>query len=168
MSKKILNSIISFKFLSQLCGIIAAALGILAIMGWLMGWRTLSSIRADYIPMAPNTALSFIVLGISLCALITEKKQGLKLSKIGATVIFVLSLIRFAEFSVNINLNVDRWIFQAPSEKLGLIPVGQMALPTTINFLFASAALFLASSLKNIGLWVALKGCYLSQQPLLV
>ena len=149
MSKKILNSIISFKFLSQLCGIIAAALGILAIMGWLMGWRTLSSIRADYIPMAPNTALSFIVLGISLCALITEKKQGLKLSKIGATVIFVLSLIRFAEFSVNINLNVDRWIFQAPSEKLGLIPVGQMALPTTINFLFASAALFLASSLKK-------------------
>jgi two-component system NtrC family sensor kinase len=149
MSKRILTGFFSLRFSSQLCGIIAAALGILAIMGWLMGWRTLSSIRADYIPMAPNTALSFIVLGISLCALITEKKQGLKLSKIGATVIFVLSLIRFAEFSVNINLNVDRWIFQAPSEKLGLIPVGQMALPTTINFLFASAALFLASSLKK-------------------
>ncbi len=149
MSKKILISIISFKFSSQFCGIIAAALGALTIAGWLTGWRTLSGIRADYIPMAPNTALSFIVLGISLCTLTTERRWGLKLSRIGATVIFVLSLIRFTEISVNINLNVDRWIFQAPSEKLGLIPVGQMALPTALNFLFASAALFIASSLKK-------------------
>jgi PAS domain S-box-containing protein len=143
------SSLISFKFFSKLCGLIAAALGLVAIVGWLMGWRILTSIRADYIPMAPNTALSFIVLGLSLCSLITERKRGLKLSRIGATVIIVLSLIRFTELSVNINLNVDRWIFQVPEEKLGLIPVGQMALPTALNFLFAGVALFLASFLKK-------------------
>jgi hypothetical protein len=96
-------SLISFRFFSQLCGLIAAGLGVVAIVGWLMGWRILSGIRADYIPMAPNTALSFIVLGISLCALVTERKWSLKLSRIGATVIFVLSLIRFTEISININ-----------------------------------------------------------------
>jgi PAS domain S-box-containing protein len=143
------SSLSSFKFFSKLCGLIAAALGLVAIVGWLMGWRILTSIRADYIPMAPNTALSFIVLGLSLCSLITERKRGLKLSRIGATVIIVLSLIRFTELSVNINLNVDRWIFQVPEEKLGLIPVGQMALPTALNFLFAGVALFLASFLKK-------------------
>ncbi|MCL5421159.1 MAG: PAS domain S-box protein, partial [Nitrospirae bacterium] len=143
------HSLIPFKFFSQLCGLIAAGLGVVAIVGWLTGWRILSGIRTDYIPMAPNTALSFIVLGISLCALLTERKRGLTLSRIGATVIFVLSLIRSTEISVNINLDVDRWIFQVPSEKLGLIPVGRMALPTALNFLFASVALFLASSLKR-------------------
>ena len=149
MTAKSNSSLVSFRFFSQLCGLIAAALGVVAIVGWLMGWRILTSIRADYIPMAPNTALSFIILGISVCTLITERKCGLKLSRFGATVIFVLSLIRFTEFTVNINLNVDRWIFQVPGEKLGLVPVGQMALPTTLNFLFASVALFLASSLKK-------------------
>lgn len=153
MSKKILTGVISFKFSSQLCGTIAAVLGALAIVGWLMGWDVLTGIRTDYIPMAPNTALSFIILGISFCVLVTEKKQGLKLSKVGAAIVFVLSLIRFAEFSVNINLNVDQWIFKIPGEKLGLIPVGRMALPTAINFLFASAALFLASYLKKN--WIA-------------
>ena len=143
------HSLIPSKFFSQLCGLIAAGLGVFAIVGWLMGWRILSGIRADYIPMAPNTALSFIVLGISLWALITERTWGLKLSRIGATVIFVLALVRFTELSGNINLNVDRWIFQVSSEKLGLIPVGRMALPTALNFLFASVALFLDSSLKR-------------------
>jgi len=143
------HSLIPSKFFSQLCGLIAAGLGMVAIVGWLTGWRILTGIRADYIPMAPNTALSFIVLGVSLYALITERKPALKLSRIGAAVIFVLSLIRFTEISVNINLNVDRWIFQVPSDKLGLVPVGQMVLPTALNFLFASVALFLASSLKR-------------------
>ncbi|MBI5749612.1 MAG: PAS domain S-box protein [Nitrospinae bacterium] len=147
------HSLIPSAFFSQLCGLIAAGLGVVAIAGWLTGWRILSGIRADYIPMAPNTALSFIVLGISLFALLTERRWGLKLSRIGVTVVFALSLIRFAEFSVNINLNVDRWIFQVSSEKFGLIPVGQMALPTALNFLFASVALFLASSLKKH--WIA-------------
>ena len=143
------HSLIPSKFFSQLCGLIAAGLGMVAIVGWQTGWRILTGIRADYIPMAPNTALSFIVLGVSLYALITERKPALKLSGIGSALILVLSLIRLIELSVNINLNVDRWIFQVPSEKLGLIPVGQMALPTALNFLFASAALFLASSLKR-------------------
>lgn len=142
-------SLISFKFFSQLCGLIVAGFGVVAIVGWLMGSRILTGIRADYIPMAPNTALSFIVFGISLIALITERKRGLKLSRLGAAMVFVLSLVRFTEISVNINLNVDQWIFQVPGEKLGLIPVGQMALPTALNFLFASVALFLASSLKR-------------------
>ena len=143
------HSLIPSKFFSQLCGLIATGLGGIAIAGWLMRWRILTNIRADYIPMAPNTAISFIVLGISLCAFITERKWGLILSRFGATVIFVLSLIRFTEFNININLNVDQWIFKVPSEKLGLIPVGQMALPTALNFIFASIALFLAASLKR-------------------
>ena len=143
------HSLIPSKFFSQLCGLIAAGLGGIAIVGWLMKWRILTNIRADYIPMAPNTAISFIVLGISLCAFITERKRGLILSRFGAAVILVLSLIRFTEFNININLNIDQWIFKVPSEKLGLIPVGRMALPTALNFIFASVALFLAASLKR-------------------
>lgn len=124
-----------------------------AIAGWLMEWRILAGMRPDYIPMAPNTALSFIVLGISLCTLVTERKWGLKLSRLGAALILILALVRFAEFHTNMNLDVDQWIFQVPGEKLGLVPVGRMALPTALNFLVASVALFLASCSKTH--WIA-------------
>ncbi|MEK6580943.1 MAG: HD-GYP domain-containing protein [Nitrospirota bacterium] len=149
MTTKPNSSIVTLSFFSQLCGLITAALGIAAIVGWLTGWRILTGIRPDYVPMAPNTALSFIVLGISLYALITERKPALKLSGISAALILVLSLIRFIELSVNINLNIDQWIFRVPGDKLGLIPVGKMALPTALNFLFASVAILLNSSLKK-------------------
>ncbi|MCL5966348.1 MAG: hypothetical protein M1550_03925, partial [Deltaproteobacteria bacterium] len=146
-------SLISFRFFSQACGFIAAGFGMAAIAGWLMEWRILAGMRPDYIPMAPNTALSFIVLGISLCTLVTERKWGLKLSRLGAALILILALVRFAEFHTNMNLDVDQWIFQVPGEKLGLVPVGRMALPTALNFLVASVALFLASCSKTH--WIA-------------
>lgn len=101
MSKKILINIISFKFISELCGMLVTATGIFAIIGWLAGSVILTGIRAVYIPMAPNTAISFILLGTSLAFLITEKRPLHKLSKIGAIVVFVLSLFRLAEFSLS-------------------------------------------------------------------
>ncbi|TAL28403.1 MAG: HD domain-containing protein [Nitrospirae bacterium] len=149
MTAKSNSSLSAFKFFSQLCGLVTAALGIIAIAGWLTGWRILTAIRANYIPMAPNTALSFIILGIALYALVTERKPALKLSRIGVGVILVLSLIRLMELSADINLNVDRWIFQVPEDKLGLIPIGKMALPTALNFLFASVAILLAPFLRR-------------------
>ncbi|MCL4549008.1 MAG: PAS domain S-box protein [Bacteroidetes bacterium] len=130
-------------------GLFSASIGFLSFIGWIFGMPLLATYSSNFIPMAPNTALSFMALGVSLYMQVTERKWSLRFSRIGAMVVLILSLIRFAELSININLNVDRWIFQVPSEKLGLIPVGRMALPTALNFLFASAALFLASSLKR-------------------
>ena len=142
------SSILS-KFIPQLCCLIATGIGAVAIVGWLMEWRTLTSIRADYIPMAPNTAISFIILGISSCAFITKRRPALILSSFGAVLILVISLIRFTEFNAHIDFHVDQWFFKVSSGTLGHIPLGQMALPTAINFIFASIALFLAASLKK-------------------
>ncbi len=121
----------------------------IAMVGWMMGSGILTSIGTDYIPMAPNTALSFIALGVSLYMLVTEQKWSLRFSRLGAVVILILSLIQLAEFSLNINIYVDRWIFRVPGAKLGLVPVGKMALPTAVDFLFASIVLLLASSFKK-------------------
>lgn len=41
----------------------AIAVAILGLLGYLPGMGLLGSIREDYIPMAPSTAISFIVLG---------------------------------------------------------------------------------------------------------
>ena len=40
--------------------------GGLVLVGWVLDWSALLSVRTDYIPMAPNTAILFILSGISL------------------------------------------------------------------------------------------------------
>ncbi|MBM4047142.1 MAG: hypothetical protein FJ279_18725, partial [Planctomycetes bacterium] len=56
------------RWAAQACGAVAALLGALALVGWFTGWRLLTSFRPDYIPMAPNTAISFVVLSAGLWA----------------------------------------------------------------------------------------------------
>jgi len=48
------------------CGVVAAAIGALTIIGWLTGAEYLASLRTRYIPMAPSTALCFALLGFAI------------------------------------------------------------------------------------------------------
>ncbi|OGR05152.1 MAG: hypothetical protein A2511_06260 [Deltaproteobacteria bacterium RIFOXYD12_FULL_50_9] len=40
-----------------ICGAIVTTIGALVLLGWAGGWRLLTAVRPDYIPMAPNSAL---------------------------------------------------------------------------------------------------------------
>lgn len=57
---RLLNQIIALLALS------AAGLGILAFLGWILGLNILASFGADLIPMAPSTALFFVLFGLAL------------------------------------------------------------------------------------------------------
>src|SRR6266849_617771 len=50
----------------QWCGAMVTALGALGLLSWQAGWYTLRTIGAESIPMAPDQALSFVLLGTSL------------------------------------------------------------------------------------------------------
>ena len=52
--------------LKAVCGLVVAIIGLSALVGWELGERTLAGIRSDYIPMAPNTAVAFLLLGSAL------------------------------------------------------------------------------------------------------
>jgi PAS domain S-box-containing protein len=57
---RLLNQIIA------LLVVCAAGLGILAFLGWILGLNILASFDADLIPMAPSTALLFVLFGLAL------------------------------------------------------------------------------------------------------
>lgn len=52
-----------YRVIAQICALSTAGIGFIAIIGWLTNLWLLHSIRADYIPMAPSTALAFIIKG---------------------------------------------------------------------------------------------------------
>lgn len=118
--------------------IIVAVLGLLS---YLPGLRFLGSVKEDYIPMAPSTAISFILLASIILILPSIRSQALG-TKLAFIIAFLVALFGFLEvlgYFLGLDLNFeDRFI---PSdETLGSIPVGRMSPSTGLVFFIAGLA----------------------------
>src|SRR4051812_41768821 len=102
------------------CAAALFAIAATAGVGWAMNWRVLAATRTIYIPMAPNTAVSFVLLGISLWMLTLRRKvaPGVRLGvpRTSAAIVGLIGLVRVWETSTNVDLGVDRWFFDGPDE----------------------------------------------------
>jgi PAS domain S-box-containing protein len=135
----------SFKTVSRLCGTAIFFMASAALAGWFLDMRVLASVRTGYIPMAPNTALAFMILAGGLIALESRSPRGLLAARIGAGLVVAVASVRLLEYTTGRVFGVDQWIFRFPSEMLGLAPVGRMAFFTALCFIFTGAAVFLVS-----------------------
>ena len=115
--------------ISHTCCGITIGMGVLTFVGWLSGLRLLASIRQDYIPMAPNTAAAFIILGISVLVLTFRSlcRFSRWFSAFSAIVTIALSILTLIQYFVRVDhLNIDQMILNT-SGVLGKVPVGCMS-----------------------------------------
>src|SRR3989304_8050092 len=114
-----------FVRISQTCCGITIGMGVLTFVGWLSGVRLLASVRPDYIPMAPNTAAAFIILGISILVLSFWSLHRFSrwFSAFSAMCVIVLSILTLIQYFIRGDLNIDQMILNT-SGVLGKVPVG--------------------------------------------
>src|SRR5207249_1280996 len=93
-------SLAHFRALRLFCGLGAALLGTAALVGWLTGMPALASVGAAYMPMAPNTALAFVALGIALAVLVVSAIQPWAwwTARVAAGFVALLGSLRLCEF----------------------------------------------------------------------
>lgn len=131
--------------LVRIGGTVAVAFGILALLGWGLGLPFLASLGWDVIPMAPSTALLFVLYGVA--ALLRARlpfgrgahRVGVAINAAGALVALLMLILSF-------------WGIRPAAEHLGFAavgtvgeaPVGHMSPVTAICFLLASLS-FLGS-----------------------
>ncbi len=53
-------------------------IAMMGLLGYLPGMSTLGNIREDYIPMAPSTAVSFIIISLVLLFVHINQLSGIK------------------------------------------------------------------------------------------
>src|SRR3990167_6967077 len=125
-----------FVRISQTCCGITIGMGVLTFVGWLSGVRLLASVRPDYIPMAPNTAAAFIILGISVLVLTFRSlcRFSRWFSTFSAILTIALSILTLIQYFIRFELNIDQIILRT-SGLLGKVPVGCMSPITGGNFL---------------------------------
>jgi PAS domain S-box-containing protein len=129
----------------RLCGAVAAGFGFLALLGWALGLPFLASLGSDKIPMAPSTALLFVLYGIAAFLRASlplgrgAHRVGVAINSAGALIASLLSVLSFLGIRPAAEL-----LGFAVVGTVGDAPVGHMSPVTAICFLLASLS-FLGS-----------------------
>jgi PAS domain S-box-containing protein len=145
-----INPEICFDQVARICGIISACIGGVGLAGWGLGSRVLTSVRMEYIPMAPNTALIIILLGLSLYSVATwPGHRTVRMAIAGlVSVCLLIAGLTLVSILTGVDLRID-YLFISTRGTLGLVPVGRMSPVTAICFILGCTALLLLLQKKN-------------------
>jgi len=138
-------------------GLTASALGGMALLGWFMGWRILASFGAGLIPMAPSTAILFLLYGVAVALRAWTPLSGLAfrftsvVCSLGlpvATLLFTLSCLDMPWKSELLGFNT--------SASIGQVPIGYMSPITAGGFLLVGLSLLASHSRTKLPVWRAM------------
>lgn len=116
----------------------AVVFALAGLMGYLPGMGILASLRPHYIPMAPSTAIGFLLLGNVVLAMIFLRHTPARSAVMSVIAVFV-SLYGFFVFAENMLGIVYKFegLFLPDFGKFEGVPAGRMAWPTGLIFFLA-------------------------------
>ncbi len=136
------HSLPALRRIAQVSAGISAGLSLLALAGWVLDWRVLARLHAGYIPMAPSTALAFLLLS-SAVGLYGDggAHRVRRWYAMGAgSLVSLFAALVLMQSVTGADLGLERWL-TATSETFGRVPIGRMSPITAANFLVAGLAL---------------------------
>src|SRR6266542_4350950 len=109
MSVALTPSVSALKRFSRAAGVIVAALGVVVLVGWLLDSTALKSIFPGLAPMKANTALSFVLTGLSLVLLAPEaiSKSRKNIGRVLAILAVGLGALTLSEYVLGRDLGID-------------------------------------------------------------
>jgi two-component system, cell cycle sensor histidine kinase and response regulator CckA len=125
-----------------LFGGLTSLIGVFGIVDRIPGFRALVHIRLDSIPLAPTTAVSFILSGLVLLLIVRQQYYTSKKTIIVAFVAFIslYGLLQFIGYLIGTYLTFDSVLFP-DAEKLGPFDVKRMSPITGVLFFLSGVAL---------------------------
>ena len=126
-----------------LVGALSALVGGVVLFGWTLDIPALKSALPGWVAMKPNTAIAFILTGISLLASSapgTHPSTLLsRLSRICALFAGLIGLLSLCEYAFGWNPGFDQWIFPEPVGAVGTSHPGRMAPDAALCFVLFAA-----------------------------
>jgi serine phosphatase RsbU (regulator of sigma subunit) len=121
------------------CSLVATTIGALTIIGWISGIEALASIRANYIPMAPSTALAFAMLGFAVIS--HSRARWLRIvAVLCACFVALLAAAKLIEFFAGTSFGLEERLVADPA-MFGKVKKGRMSPISAFNFLLMTMAL---------------------------
>lgn len=140
MSRATIRKPMTYRRVSLICALSTTVLGTLTLVGWMTGIEALASLRRNYIPMAPSTALAFAILG-TVMLLRDHARFRRPLPDILLAIVAAVAGGKLFEFFSGVSLGVEEWIVADPA-MFGTVKKGRMSPITASNFLLICLATF--------------------------
>ena len=133
--------------LPVVAAITSVALGVAVLFAWTFGVDVLEDVLPWFVRMKANTAIAFILSGLSL-ALIEHERSGRstrRVARLLAAIVVLIALLTLAEYLVGVDIGIDQVLFADPA-RTPFPPPGRMAPNGALCFALVGAALVLLSS----------------------
>lgn len=144
---------------SRVASAIVIFVGCVVMVGWIYNITVLKSILPGFVGMRPNTALGFILAGVSLWLRLSTKKRSrgvyvfwIRLIGLGSSIlVFLLGGLTLVEYFFRWDLHIDQLLFIQTStlDSFGTTAPGRMAFSTALCFFLSGLALILLKATKQ-------------------
>ena len=119
----------------RVAGALTIAAGTTVIIGWIVDLPLLKSLHPGLVSMKANTALAFVLAGISLLLLSSQGESKQKvIARFLAFMVFLIGLFTILEYVFTWDAGIDQLLFHEPQGTIGTYSPGRMALNTAISF----------------------------------
>ena len=125
--------------LMRTAGALSVLVGSLVLVGWVVDIPVFKSLLPAWTAMKSNTAIAFILIGISLqipALPTTQRNQRLsQLVLACGWLAGLIGLLTLAEYAFDWNLGIDQWLIPEPTGAGGTSNLGRMAPEAALSFL---------------------------------
>jgi PAS domain S-box-containing protein len=131
-----------FVFLTAGAAIWSVLTGLSVMLGWILDQPVLKSVLPGLSPMKFNTALSFVLAGLSLLLIAGSRPRVWmrNLSRGFAFLIVAIGLLTAAEQIGGINLGIDGLLYHPANTSDALVNLDRMSLATAVDFILLGMA----------------------------
>src|SRR5690242_15052120 len=149
------------KKLSLLFSIIVISVGVIVLIGWIGDISVIKSISPRWVSMKANTAICFILAGLTLVILNREKSGALVkiFVPLFSLVIILTGLITLLENIFHFNAGIDEFLFRDDILATGTAHPGRLSPLTSVCFILFGFS-FLFSNFKKYN-WLVFQCFYL-------
>jgi two-component system cell cycle sensor histidine kinase/response regulator CckA len=126
---------------------LAVLIGGLAFLGWALSIATLTSVSPGLATMKPNTALCFVLAGMSLWLIQPipgrsgdPGSRRIFAARILSSLVGLIGLLTLAEYVFRLNLAIDEVFLPNDLFRTGIAHPGRMSSATACGFLFLGAS----------------------------
>lgn len=141
----------SLQSMSQAAGATVILVGCIVLVGWWLDIATLKSIFPGLAAMKANTALAFLLAGISLWLLRTEQSRRWtrRIAQVCAFTVTMVGLLTLSEYLFGRDMGIDQLLFLEPLRAGSASQPGRMAPATALSLVLLGLALLLLSTRRG-------------------
>jgi PAS domain S-box-containing protein len=131
--------------IARIASSIIILVGCLVLIGWSLDISVLKSIVPGAATMKANTALCFILVGISLGLQTRIRRPRTRLAQGCAIAVLTIGALTLSQYALGRNLGIDQLLFQDDPVSSATSHPGRMGANTAINFVLSGIALWLCA-----------------------